>query len=164
MSKMKKILAIGLCISLFHFTNTAIAENVNQPNIPIPMVTLLVKKYGDLEKSLQIAILQSDFKQINAYLSPDFEERNGDNPNSPVPKEIWIQSEIKKENKEKHFIQQMAVRELDNIFIVSFLSVSRSTLNKDAFIVDVWKRIGIRSELMARYSTSLKQQGTESLK
>jgi len=152
MNRIKKLLCLGLCVYLFNSIHTGIAENIPNPKIIIPTVTLLVKKYGDLEKSLQEAILQADVKKINTYLSTDFEERKGVDPNSPIPRETWIQT-IKNGSKINRIMQQIAVRDLGNILIVSYLSVMPNKNDENIFIVDAWKIEGEKSELMVRYSS-----------
>lgn len=152
MYTIRKILTVALCVYCLDPINIVFAESTHAPSKSIQTVTLLVKKYGDLEKALQAAILQNDMKKINTLLAPDFEERKVDNPNSPIPKEDWINLKLKESNLQSYNIQQIAVRELGNILIVSYLLVSDK--NNAIFVVDVWKRELENSKLMARYSSA----------
>lgn len=118
----------------------------------IKTVTLWVKKYSDLENQLNESIVQQNKNKTQQFLSDDFEERKSDNPNAPIPKEDWIQMKMKQSTKSIPEIQQMAVRTINNIYIVSYLSFIKDT-SKSTFIVDVWKENGTTSQLMVRYSS-----------
>ena len=143
------ILSLGLCVFLLSPIKIVLADNHSIPFVPT--VTLLVKKYYDMENILQAALMQKDTKKIDSLLAPDFEERKANNPNSPVPRKDWIALKLKHKDENNHVIRQMAVRELGNNYIVSYLSVT-SNNDSSMFIVDVWKKSANSNVLMARYS------------
>jgi hypothetical protein len=146
--KTRFLTLVALCVLFFLPFKTVFAENT-PIKLAIPTVTLLVKKYSDLEKTLQNSILQGDKKTIDHLLDASFEERKADNPNSPIPREEWITFKMKQKN--SGTISQMAVREFGDIFIVSYLFTQD---NHSMLIVDVWKKINDTSVLMVRYSSS----------
>jgi hypothetical protein len=138
-------------VGIFFFTSMTIFAD-ESPIKPIRTVTLWVKKYGELETQLNEAIVNHNINKIQPLLSDDFEERKSDNPNSPIPKEEWMKVKMKLASKNPPQIQQMAVRTINNVYIVSYLSTIKDT-SKPAFIVDVWKANGAESQLMVRYSS-----------
>src|SRR6185437_13528902 len=106
-----------------------------------------VKKYSELETLLNEAIVQKNGNKIQQILSDDFEERKGNNPNSPIPKKDWIQIKMKQPIKNVRIIQQMAVRKFDNIYIVSYLSINKENPSEFSFIVDVSKEKTVQNQL-----------------
>jgi hypothetical protein len=139
-----------LCILFLTSINTFASES---PIKPIRTITLWVKEYSELEMQLDEAIANHNLNKIQQFLSDDFEERKGDNPNSPIPKEEWIDVKTKQSTKNIHQIQQMAVRNIENIYIVSYLSSTKENASQSTFIVDVWKKKGTENQLMIRYSS-----------
>src|ERR1700730_5823515 len=132
MKVITKILSLGLCALFFSPTKIVFADN--QSLKFIPTVTLLVKKYNDMENMLQDAFIRKDTKKIDSFVAPDFEERKANNPNSPIPRKEWIALKVSQKT-DNRVIRQMAVRELGNIHIVSYLSVEPNN-NSSGFIVD----------------------------
>lgn len=130
-----KMIVLATCVFFYTVASAAIHR--------IPTVTLLVKNYSELENQLQDALQKRDSIKIESLLAGDFEERNGKNPNRPIPRKEWIKQHHPKVN-----LKEMAVRGLGQIRIVSFLETVDKK-NKTIFIVDVWKN----NELLARYSS-----------
>lgn len=150
-----KYLLNGLMIGLFvSFISAPIfaAENLKR----IPTVTLLVKQYADLENNLHQAIVDKNKKMLNEILANDFEERDSHEPNQPIPKEMWINKMINQPH-DTYLMNQIAVRDFDNIRIVSFLlmpKINENIKDRPLFIVDVWKKTGENHQLLVRYSTA----------
>lgn len=151
MQLIKKVLLLVLCFSLYNPIIVVLAENKSQ-SPKILTTTLLVNQYNELEKSLEEAIFNADVRRINTLLAADFEERESTQPNSPIPKEKWIKNKLNQPAKKHILIKQMAVRELTNFFIVSYLAVIPKP-NEIKFIVDIWQEDGKKSNLLARYSS-----------
>lgn len=144
-----------LCV-FFIVPQQVLATNTssNKPIIKrIGTVTLFVKKYGDMEMQLDDALATNNTNVIQKLLAKNFEERKSINPNSPIPKEDWINAKIKLASDNYRQIQQMAVRELDNVYIVSYLAIMKNA-SQPTMVVDIWKNSGpgTDSQLMARYS------------
>lgn len=147
---MKKIKCIiALCVLLLIHSYT-FADSLRK-STPILTVTFLVKKYGELEIQLDNALIKKNTEVIQQLLANNFEERKSSNPISPIPRESWINSNLKKTAKNPLTIRQMAVRELGNIHVASYLAIKDST---STFIVDIWKSENNKSQLLARYSSS----------
>jgi len=140
-------IGIGILTAfLSMFGNSSYADT--RHHVPIRTVTLSVKKYDQLETVLQTAVENKNLNQINTLLAADFEERNGLNPNSPIPKDDWIANEIKSTDHHP-LINQMAVRTLNQLNIVSYISHKKN--GTSYFIVDVWQQ----AVLLARYTAKV---------
>lgn len=146
----KTVNLIGLGIFLLSCFQFASANDINAERI-VPIMTLLVKKYSELENALQLAITQKDRQKISLFLAPDFEERLAQHPISPIAREDWIHSKLTQKQDTFFHIEQMAVREVGNSMIVSYLL--KTTRQKTGqFIVDIWQEKPQYSQLLARYS------------
>lgn len=115
----------------------------------IPTVTFLVKKYYNLELSINNSFSYENNAEVNSFLAADFEVRNAEAPNHPIPRAAWLAANAIV--KEKATITQMAVRELGEIRIVSFILISEKNPDKKYFVVDIWKSKDMHDQLMARY-------------
>jgi len=123
-----------------------------------PMLTLLVKEYNEKEMNLYDALQNNNIKIINDYLADDFEERVSTHPNQPIPRKEWIDRMLKFPHLQKRMIQQMAVRNLDFINIVSYLWAWPKNAKKGTpsyYVIDIWKEKENKTQLMARYIASV---------
>lgn len=146
-----KSLMLGLFASFI-----SIQSDASENTLRIPTVTILVKQYADLENNLQQAILNNNKKALNEMLANDFEERDGSNPNNPIPKEMWINKMLSQQHS-MYRMEQIAVRDFGNIRMISFLLIpkqpNKQIDNKGLFIVDVWQNTDEHNQLLIRYST-----------
>lgn len=143
-----------LCVFLHASCQVFAEDALNKTSIKrVGTVTLFVKKYGDLEIQLDNALATNNKKSINQLLGENFEERKSDNPNAPIPREDWIAAKIKLAGLTARTLRQMAVRKLDNIYIVSYIESPKNTLSSH-LVVDVWRSSenDKNNQLMARYS------------
>jgi hypothetical protein len=150
---MRKVKCRLFLLGVIFFTSLNVFADESPIKVihPIRTVTLWVKKYSELEMQLDEAVLNRNRNKMQQLLSDDFEERKGNNPNSPIPKEEWIDIQAKQSIKNVPALQQMAVRKLENIYIVSYLSITKE--NVSTFRVDVWKENASENQLMIRYSS-----------
>ncbi len=146
-----------LFLMLINVSQALLAEDTeNTPSYQrIPLLTLEVKKYSEMEMKLRDALLNGDMKIVNLLLSPTFEERNKNNPGIPIPKEGWISQQLKNKTLANQSIEQMAVHKLGDVNIVSYLIKSNNSCDNKIFIVDVWQQKDDHDLLIVRYKSSL---------
>ena len=123
------------------------AEGATQP--PIPNVTRLVVRFMELENKLNEAAAARDASTLQAMLSPDFELRIGANPGVPTPRDAWLHEIMRKDTK-PYVIEQMAVHDLGNAAVVSFLG--RRRMGGNLLTVDVWVYASGEWKLSTRYA------------
>ena len=122
----------------------------------IPTVTRLVKAFMELESALESNIQAGNAAALEKTLTDDFELRTGALPSNPTPRAEWTRQALAKPHRSAA-IEQMAVHDLGNHAIVSFLETSsaggKRDPAKDIFVVDVWKRAGDQWQLAIRYAS-----------
>jgi hypothetical protein len=148
----KKVSYISNLFFIFCMMYLPIAFSANDNYIPL--LTILVKKYYAQETQLMQAINEKNMKYIEMTLADNFEERKGNHPINPIPRDLWISQQYEIANN-KLSPRQMAVRELGDLMIVSFVLISTQEQTPKSFIVDIWKEKNNTSLLMARYTSQL---------
>jgi ketosteroid isomerase-like protein len=133
----------------------AYAADVRPAETPIPTVTRLVKVFAELEGELERAAETGDTAAIAAMLTDDFELRAGPAPGNPTSRADWIAAAHGRTARAAQ-VEQLAVHDLGDVAIASFLQRSRDTARPggsvgDLFVVDVWKHAGSGWKLAIRY-------------
>src|SRR5438046_1526470 len=90
------------------------------PTTRIPTVTRTVKIFTELESAISSGIHRRDAAVLQKMLSEDFELRVGALPGNPTPRAQWIDG-VLSEAFAPTRIEQMAVHDLGNVAVVSFL-------------------------------------------
>lgn len=118
------------------------------------MATRSVSAYLQLERDLQDALVDQNIAELNRLLAADFEVRSADRADA-TGSDDWRQQEMRA-NLSKAGVRDLAVREFDDIAIVSFfLDRTRVWKGKPVsttwYIVDVWRRSA--KKLQVRYTS-----------
>jgi ketosteroid isomerase-like protein len=125
------------------------------PQARIPTVTRWVKVFTELELSLASSVRGRDDAALQKILADDFELRTGAMPGTPTPRAEFIHQSLVTGDA-SFTIEQMAVHDLGDNAVVSFLQAARSggkrVPARDIFVVDVWKRSGDDWRLAIRYA------------
>lgn len=107
-------------------------------------VTRSVVVFSNLENKLDAALRGNDEGAISKLLAADFEQRDGNAPDQPLPRAEWL-----KVSHVTPSISRMAVHEYGNVAVVSFADAAQH-----AFIVDVWNKTADGYALSVRYSSN----------
>ena len=116
------------------------------------MATRSVSKYLGLERALQDALAARDHAAVQRSLDEGFEVRTAASPD-PVDAGAWLDRTLGSAAADG-VVQDLAVRELDDLALVSFV-LQGPVLRKAGaahgalFIVDVWRQSS--GKLLARY-------------
>ncbi len=105
----------------------------------IVTMTRGIKVFSDLEGGLMDGLQQKDASAMDRLVAADFEQRNGEEPGSPLPRAEWLEK-AQAEAANGDAIRQMAVHDHGDLCVVSFLLQRKN--RPDAFVVDVWKKTG----------------------
>jgi len=147
------LLVSALCIA----SPSGQAADEATPESRIPTVTRWVKLFTELENNLAASVKAGDEAALQRLLADDFELRTGSMPASPTPRAEWIRSSLLRRDV-VYSIEQMAVHDLGNHAVVSFVERSASGSETKAapniFVVDVWKRSGNDWKLAIRYASA----------
>ena len=116
------------------------------------MATRSVSKYLGLERALQDGIAQRDRTAVLQVLAEDFEVRTSATPDAIAINE-WLRRELASPGRDR-IVRDLAVREFDDLAIVSFLLDSagapgHAKVSKTLFVVDVWRQSS--GKLLTRY-------------
>ena len=116
------------------------------------MATRSVSKYLGLERALQEGLTDRKRASVRALLADDFELRTAASPDV-IGVDEWLRRELAAAAHDR-LVQDLAVRELDDVAVVSFLlepararPAGRAVVTM--FVVDVWRQSP--SKLMSRY-------------
>ena len=116
------------------------------------MATRSVSKYLGLERALQEGLTDRKRASVRTLLADDFELRTAASPDV-IAADEWLRRELASPEHD-HLVQDLAVRELDDVAVVSFLlepahvrPAGRAVVTM--FVVDVWRQSP--SKLMSRY-------------
>jgi hypothetical protein len=115
----------------------------------VPVVTRLVQRFMDFENRLVEAARTKDAAALQGLLSADFELRVGPAPGVPTPREAWLRQSLA-DRPDTYSIEQMAVHDLGNFAVVSFLG--RRKAGGNLFFVDVWVNTSDAWKLSIRYA------------
>ena len=116
------------------------------------MATRSVSKYLGLERALQEGLINRNRETVRALLADDFELRTAASPDVIVADD-WLRRELASAGHDR-IVRDLAVRELDDIVVVSFLlepaqARPRARAVGTMFVIDVWRQSS--SKLMSRY-------------
>lgn len=136
------------------FYLTCLPMTFSATNNPIPLLTILVKKYYEQEMQLLQAIDEKNSKYIEKTLADDFEVRKSNHPGNPISRDLWVSNQSKAPTNQAS-LQQIAVRELGDLRIVSFILTSVQRQVPESFIVDIWQEKNNTPLLMARYTSQI---------
>ena len=156
MSKMKpSILILGL-LSLCSKAPFAGAQAASSG----PTVTRLVQLFTRLETEWMDASRRKDQAALEGFLADDYELRSAARPGQPIPRGDWLQGALNRENLHSFTIGQMAVRELGDVALVSFvyhreIDLGGKNRTADLFVVDAWLQKDGAWKVKARYASPL---------
>ena len=116
------------------------------------MATRAASEYLRLERAVVDALVARQTDRLESLLDESFEARSGADAD-PVGRAEWLRAELGKAHRDAR-VRDLAVRELDDLDVVSFvLDPVRATRGPASgppvFVVDVWRRSG--EKLLARY-------------
>lgn len=136
------LLAVGLSCGVALAQTGAVNPALGPPGAS---ATRVVANYLERERALQSALAAHDQTAAAAMLDPDFEARTPASPDTSSRGD-WLKGEFAK-SKGPAQVRDLAVREADDLAIVSFLLVTHR--NDTYFVVDVWRQSS--GKLQARY-------------
>jgi hypothetical protein len=127
------------------------------PGGRVPTVTRLVRLFDGLENEAWDAVHQKDRAALERFLADDFEVRRAASPGVPVPRAEWLGDALGSRDLPSFRLTQMAVRELGEVALVSFLLQEEPEAQGQArrggsFIVDAWIKMDGGWRLKARYT------------
>jgi ketosteroid isomerase-like protein len=122
-----------------------------------PTVTRLVQMFTGLETEWMDAARRRDKAALERFLADDYELRISSLPGEPIPREEWLQAAMNRYNLRSFTIGQMAVRELGDAALVSFLysqeaDVEGRDRSGDFFVIDAWVQKDGVWKVKARYA------------
>ncbi|MGR9000529.1 MAG: hypothetical protein ACU88J_15990 [Gammaproteobacteria bacterium] len=133
------------------------APPLSEDALKIPSVTRQVKIFSDLEIGLIEALKNRNQLKLDKLVSQDFEMRTAVRPDNPVPYSEWLKNSLTDASGYALDIGSMAVHDLHDTAIVSFLwnpfGDNKQVAMPDIFLVDVWKRTGLEWKLAIRYAS-----------
>jgi hypothetical protein len=127
--------------------STSAEADTTAPN-QIPLLTRLVKLFFGYETQLLDAAKSRDLPSLNKLVDDDFELWAGPTPGVPTPREDWLRESLN-DRSEPYRIEQMAVQDLGQAAVVSYLGRRKSGNN--LFFVDVWTKESGHWKLAVRY-------------
>lgn len=139
-----KQLILWLLVNVVMSASSYAADNVVSP-------TRLVVVFSQLAEELDTAAKQADAGILDKLLAPNFELRIGAMPGNPVPRAAWLR-QMRTSPEAKLALAQMAVHDLGNVAIVSYLNMRAASKN-DVYVVDVWKKQDLSWQLAVRYAS-----------
>jgi hypothetical protein len=152
----KRFLSYALT-SVWLAGGSAIAAPPSKPPGTISTMTRWIKLFYDREEELITALKNKDIKNIDALVAVDFELRGSGAPANPVPRAEWLAKSQTEASAYSSNIEQMAVHELNETAIVSYLwkssTPSQPGGSQDVFVVDVWKLTNQAWKLAIRYAS-----------
>jgi hypothetical protein len=110
--------------------------------------------FTDLENRLAVALDKNTQADVDALLSPDFEQRNAVAPAQPLPRREWLAQAV---HAAPPAISGMSVHDYGTLAIVSFASDS-TVAQARTFVVDVWRNLDGKWQLQVRYSAPVPAQ------
>ena len=153
---MRKLISFSFVCAVFLASPLSLAADDAAGPTRIPTVTRWVKLFVDKESALASAMGAGDEAALDKILADDFELRTGANPGTPTPRADFIR-QARIGGGPSFSIEQMAVHDLGEHAVVSFLQLSSSGGTRqpsgDIFVVDVWKRAGDEWRLAVRYAS-----------
>jgi hypothetical protein len=136
----------------------ATASRAQPTRSRVVTVTRLVKIFLDQESRLLDALEKRDRAALEGLLGDDFEMRVGASPGTPIPRAEWLNAALAADAPDvsAYLVEQMAVHEIDELAIASFLLQAADPGRKGAppsvFVVDTWDRDGDSWRLRVRYA------------
>jgi hypothetical protein len=124
------------------------AQNNTGAQSRIVTTTRLVAQFSELEREWLKALASRDQTVLDGLMGEDFQEWNPQS-SDPVPREDWLRARLGAVGSEAR-IQQMAVRDLGSVALVSFLLSAQAG---QWFVVDVWQRQGEQWQVTDRYAS-----------
>ena len=121
-------------------------------------VTRLVKIFLDQESRLLDALEKRDRAALEGLLGDNFEMRLGAKPGVPIPRAEWLNAALAADSPDvsAYLVEQMAVHEMGNLAVASFLLQAAEPAKKGAppsvFVVDTWEPAGDSWRLRVRYA------------
>jgi Domain of unknown function (DUF4440) len=121
-------------------------------------VTRLVKIFLDQESRLLDALEKRDRVALEGLLGDNFEMRLGAKPGVPIPRAEWLSAALAADAPDvsAYLVEQMAVHEMGNLAVASFLLQAADPAKKGAppsvFVVDTWEPAGDAWRLRVRYA------------
>ena len=147
----------GLSLLATCFASTPAAPQPGPPTAarggPVAgMATRSVSKYLNLERALQEGLIDRNRASVRALLADDFELRTAASPDV-ISADDWLRRDLGSPAHDR-ILRDLAVRELDDVAVVSFLlepahARPRARVVVTMFVVDVWRQSS--SKLMSRY-------------
>jgi ketosteroid isomerase-like protein len=125
-----------------------------------PIVTRLVQLFTRLETEWMDAARRKDRAALEGFLADDYELRSAARPGQPIPRADWLQGALSRENLHSFAIGQMAVRELGDVALVSFvyhreIDLGGKDRTADLFVVDAWVQKDGVWKVKARYASPM---------
>ena len=136
----------------------AAASHAQLTRSRVVTVSRLVKIFLDQESRLLDALEKRDRAALEALLGDNFEMRLGAKPGMPIPRAEWLDAALAANAPDvsAYLVEQMAVHEMGNLAIASFLLQAADLAKKGAppsvFVVDTWEPVGDSWRLRVRYA------------
>lgn len=116
--------------------------------------------FSEMESRLDDALQKKDSKALGQFLSDEFQVWTPAGNGDPIPREDWLKKQARCTARPAQ-VRNMAVREVGDANIVSFVEVRDSTCGANTtrgaqFIVDVWQKKGDSWQLTDRYASPTK--------
>jgi hypothetical protein len=99
--------------------------------------------FSKLERDFGLSVLKRDQTSLEAFLAPEFVERDAANPDQMITKAQWLARDLKLYNLDPLGIRSMTIRAFVRNAVVSFVQKQRTDVpasgrSHDYVIVDVW--------------------------
>jgi hypothetical protein len=137
---------------------SAAASQAQSIRSRVVTVSRLVKIFLDQESRLLDALEKRDRAALEAMLGDNFEMRLGAKPGVPIPRAEWLNAALATDAPDvsAYLVEQMAVHEMGNLAVASFLLQTADPAKKGAppsvFVVDTWEPAGDSWRLRVRYA------------
>ncbi|MDD5460268.1 MAG: hypothetical protein PHG00_01340 [Methylococcales bacterium] len=143
-------------IIIFTFSWSAEGGPLSGDAGKIPSLTRQVKTFSELENDLIEALKSRNQLKLDQLVAEDFEMRTAASPDNPVPYSEWLKTSLEEASAYTFHIGRMAVHDLNENAIVSFVWDSFADNKqgiRNVFLVDVWKKQGVAWKLAIRYAS-----------
>ncbi|MES1981014.1 MAG: nuclear transport factor 2 family protein [Pseudomonadota bacterium] len=132
----------------------ASGSHASADEMPVPVVTRLVKNLSVLESEWMESVRKRDAAALEKVLADDFEMRTAAAPGMPTARSEWIAQSMKQAPFASR-TEQMAVHDFGNLAVASFIwkldAPKSSGFARQLFVVDTWEQVDGNWRVKVRY-------------
>jgi hypothetical protein len=150
----KLFIAAALCVFSFSIR----AETPAGEMARVPTVTRLVQIFSQLESEVITALKQKDQAKLSKLMDQNFQLQVALKSADFVPLSKWLNTSLAEAHSYSYNLSDMAVRDLDQVVMVSFAwkpyETSKKMAPSEVFVIDVWKKEGADWKLALRFAST----------